>query len=174
MSSSTSNPSGDVGADGLDDRLDWEELRNRYYGLLQENRVLLPGVQILVAFLVAVPFNGRFVELDRTGEVMWTLSLTTGCLAVVCLMTPIVFHRVGDRRRRRSRLVWAIRTQRGGILMFGASLLSSVVFVLRFVAGAVTASTVAAIVVLVMASLWLVVPLRDADATNDVAGPSGD
>ena len=173
MSPPTRVPSGDVGADRLDDESDWEELRSRYYGLLQENRVLLPGVQILVAFLVTAPFNGRFVELDQTGEVMWTLSLTTGCLAVVCLMTPIVFHRVGDRRRRSSRLVWAIRTQRGGILMFGASLLASVVFVLRFVSGTGTAAAVAAVVVLVMTWLWLVVPLR-AGATNGGVDSSDD
>ncbi len=107
------------------------------------------------------------------GEVMWAISLTTGCLAIVCLMTPIAFHRVGDRRRRSSRLVWAIRTQRGGILMFGASLLGSVVFVLRFVAGAGTAAGVAAVVVLSMTWLWLVVPVRDAGGT-DMQGTSDD
>ncbi len=173
MSSPPSTPSADASADRLDDQDDREELRTRYFALLQENRVLLPGVQILVAFLVTVPFNRRFVELDQAGEVMWAISLTTGCLAIVCLMTPIAFHRVGDRRRRSSRLVWAIRTQRGGILMFGASLLGSVVFVLRFVAGAGTAAGVAAVVVLSMTWLWLVVPVRDAGGT-DVPGSSDD
>ena len=166
MSSPPTTPSADASADRLDDQDDREELRTRYFALLQENRVLLPGVQILVAFLVTVPFNRRFVELDQAGEVMWAISLTTGCLAIVCLMTPIAFHRVGDRRRRSSRLVWAIRTQRGGILMFGASLLGSVVFVLRFVSGAGTAAGVAAVVVLSMTWLWLVVPVRDAGGTD--------
>ena len=165
--------SDDVGADRLDDRHDLAELRTRYYALLQENRVLLPGVQILVAFLVTVPFNGRFVELDQLGEVVWAMSLTAGCLAIVCLMTPIAFHRVGDRRRRSSRLVWAIRTQRAGIMMFAASLLGSVVFVLRFVAGAGPAAAVAVLVVLSMTWLWLVVPVRDARRT-DVQGEPDD
>lgn len=173
MSPPTSTQSADAGADRLDDRDDREELRTRYYALLQENRVLLPGVQILVAFLVTVPFNGRFVELDQVGEVMWAMSLTAGCVAIVCLMTPIAFHRVGDRRRRSSRLVWAIRTQRGGILMFASSLLGSVAFVLRFVAGAGAAAGVTAIVVLAMMWLWLAVPVRDAGGT-DVHGSSDD
>ena len=158
----------------LDDQSDREELRTRYYALLQENRVLLPGVQILVAFLVTVPFNGRFVELDQVGEVMWATALTTGCVAIVCLMTPIVFHRVGDRRRRSSRLVWAIRTQRGGILLFGASMLVSVTFVLRFVSGVGSAAVVAAVVVLSMTWLWLVVPVRDADGNELGRGATDD
>ena len=54
----------DDDAERLDDVADREELRTRYYGLLQENRVLVPGVQVLVGFLIAVPFNGRFTEVD--------------------------------------------------------------------------------------------------------------
>jgi ABC-type multidrug transport system permease subunit len=156
----------------LDDRSDREELRTRYHTLLQENRVLLPGVQIMVAFLVTVPFNSRFVELDRLGEVMWATALTSGCVAIVCLMTPTVFHRLGDRRRRSSRLVWAIRTQRGGILLFGASLVISVAFVLRFVSGVGSAAVVVAVIVLSMAWLWLVVPVHDAEAGNLGRSPS--
>ena len=157
----------------LDDQSDREELRTRYYALLQENRVLLPGVQILVAFLVTVPFNRRFEQLDHVGEVMWATALTSGCIAIVCLMTPIVFHRVGDRRRRSSRLVWAIRTQRGGILMFGASMLVSVSFVLRFVAGVGSAAVVVAVIVLCMAWLWVVVPVHDAEV-GDLGGSASD
>ena len=57
--------------------------------------------------------------------------------------------------------------------MFAASLLGSVVFVLRFVSGAGAAAGVAAVVVLSMMWLWLAVPLRDAGGT-DVHGPSDD
>lgn len=160
-STDTGTESEDVPAGVLDDRDDREELRTRYYGLLQENRVLLPGVQILVAFLVTVPFNRRFEELDHLGEVMWATALAVGCLAIVCLMTPIAFHRIGDRRRRSARLVWAIRTQRGGVLAFGTSLLVSVMFVLRFVAGTGSALVVVAVIVVAMASLWVVVPMRE-------------
>jgi hypothetical protein len=155
-------------ADRLSDSADREELRRRYYGLLQENRVLLPGVQILVAFLVAVPFNGRFTELDGAGEIMWATALTIGCVAVVCLIAPIVFHRVGDRRRRSARLVWAIRTQRGGIAAFGLSLLVSFVLVLRFVSGTASAVAGAAVVVLCISVLWIAVPVRAIGETSDI------
>jgi hypothetical protein len=155
-------PGTDVEADQLDDHRDREELRTRYYSLLQENRVLLPGVQILVAFLVTVPFNQRFEELDSGGEAGWAAALTLGCLAIVCLMSPIVFHRVGKRTSRSARLVWGIRTQRAGIATFAGSLLVSVVFVIRFVRSPASALVVVALLLLAMVYLWLLVPVFDA------------
>ncbi len=62
QASDSSDPSSrgeDRPASELDDRADREELRERYYGLLQELRVILPGVQVLVAFLLTVPFASR-------------------------------------------------------------------------------------------------------------------
>lgn len=152
----------DAEAEHLDDVSDRDELRTRYYSLLQENRVLLPGVQILVAFLVTVPFNQRFEKLDDTGERAWLAALTIGCLAIVCLMSPIVFHRVGNRTSRSARLMWGIRTQRAGVAAFATSLLVSVLFVTRFVSGASATVSVVAVLLVGMAYLWLVVPLRDA------------
>jgi MFS family permease len=152
----------DVEADDLHDVGDRDELRTRYYSLLQENRVLLPGVQILVAFLVTVPFNQRFEELDGGGQRAWLAALVVGCLAIICLMSPIVFHRVGNRTSRSARLVWGIRTQRAGITAFACSLLVSVLFVARFVSGTTATVTVIAVLLVGMAYLWLLVPMRDA------------
>lgn len=151
----------DLEAEHLDDQRDRDELRTRYYSLLNENRVLLPGVQILVAFLVTVPFNQRFEKLDAAGERAWLLALMVGCLAIVCLMSPIVFHRVGNRTSRSARLVWGIRTQRAGITAFASSLLVSVLFVARFVNGAAATVSVVAVLLVGMAYLWLIVPMRD-------------
>jgi Family of unknown function (DUF6328) len=50
----------DEDTEDLDDVADREELRQRYYGLLQELRVVLPGVQVLLAFLLTAPFAQRF------------------------------------------------------------------------------------------------------------------
>jgi hypothetical protein len=149
----------DVDAEFLDDERDRAELRTRYYALLQENRVLLPGVQILVAFFVTIPFNRRFEELDGVGQTLWAVALSLGCVAIVCLMTPIVFHRVASRRRRSVRLVWSIRTQRVGIVSLAGSLVTSVVVVTRFVGGLPMMVIVVAVLLSTMGFLWLIVPL---------------
>jgi hypothetical protein len=168
-SSDTARRGDDLPAALLRDDSDRDELRSRYYGLLQENRVLLPGVQILVAFIITVPFNSRFLELDGFGEVMWGLALMSGCLAVITLLTPIVFHRVGGRTRRSARLVWGIRMQRVGIVAFGLSLVSAVVVVARFVAGNGWAAATSAAILVMFIACWLAVPFVGRNSTTDAS-----
>ena len=100
---------GDRPLSDLDDDVDRVELRNRYYGLLQELRVILPGVQVLLGFLLTVPFAQRFSELDRTERIAYGVALFATFLSVICLLTPAVFHRVGERTARSARLRWGIR-----------------------------------------------------------------
>jgi hypothetical protein len=148
----------DLDADLLDDETDRQELRTRYYGLLQENRVLVPGVQILVAFLIAVPFNARFTQLDGIGRALWLSALVIGSIAVITLMAPIVFHRVGERRRRAARLEWAIRMQRTGIVCIAVSMCLALTLVTRFAIGSGWAvATVVALGGLIVVT-WIVVP----------------
>ena len=74
----------------LDDRLDRSELRDRYYGLLQELRVVLPGVQVLVAFLLTAPFSARFADLDDVGVAAYLVALVSAVLATICRVAPTV------------------------------------------------------------------------------------
>ena len=73
-------------ASQLDDDADREELRQRYYGLLQELRVLLPGVQVLAAFLLTAPFAQRFGDLDRTSEIVYGVSLVSAVASVIAFL----------------------------------------------------------------------------------------
>ena len=143
----------------LDDAPDREELRRRYYGLLQELRVLLPGVQVLVAFLLTVPFAQRFSELDDVGKDMYLTSLVAGVLAVVAFVTPTAFHRFGDRRSRSQRLAWAIRMTRVGIVFMAVALESALLVICRLVFDTTVAFVVVAAVGVVMVSAWILLPL---------------
>lgn len=144
----------------LDDEIDREELRTRYYGLLQELRVILPGVQVLLAFLLAVPFAERFPELDDTGRTLFGVALVGAWSAVVSFLAPTVFHRVSDRRARAERLQWGIRTTELGLVLLAGSLLTVLLSVLRLVFGTPVAIALTAPVTLLLIALWVVVPLR--------------
>lgn len=61
---------------------DWR-LRERYRELLEELRTIIPGVQVLFAFLLTVPFSSRFTELDALGRRVFTGSLVAAALATV-------------------------------------------------------------------------------------------
>jgi len=119
----------------LDDVTDRQELRNRYDLLLQEVRIALPGVQILLAFLLTVPFAQTFADLDAWGRRAYGVALTGSMLSVVCLLTPAVLHRVGQRRARRARLRWSIRLQVLGLVFLAVALLAALWGVARFVFG---------------------------------------
>jgi hypothetical protein len=119
----------------LDDLRDREELRTRYYGLLQELRVVIPGVQVLLAFLLTAPFAQRFEDLDDRGRTLYAVALLTALAAVISLLAPTVMHRLGDRRARRARLQWSIRLMLVGLAFLSVSLLSATWCVSRLVWG---------------------------------------
>jgi hypothetical protein len=159
---STADEWGDVPAEGLDESDDAqrEELRQRYYGLLQELRVLLPGVQVFVAFLLTAPFAARFGELDDVERFAFGLALWSGLVAVISFVTPTVFHRVGGRTLRAQRLAWGIRTTRAGLAFLALSLLSASLVITRFVYDETIAWLFVGSIALAMTSAWVLIPLE--------------
>src|SRR5262245_32992329 len=119
--------------DELDDVADRAELRNRYDLLLQEVRVALPGVQILLAFLLTVPFSQKFGDLDTWGLRAYGVALTCSMLAVVCLLTPAMLHRLGERTARSARLMWSIRLEVLGLSFVAIALIAALWGVARYV-----------------------------------------
>lgn len=163
----------DRSAGDLDDELDRGELRQRYYGLLQEVRVLLPGVQILAAFLLTIPFDSAFRRLDAFGRDLYGVSLGASFVAVIAFIGPTAFHRMGPRRSRVERLEWSIRLCRIGLAFLGVSLTAALAVVTRDVYGGTTAAVVVSGFVVLLVGAWVVLPRMEgrphhADAT---AGP---
>ena len=69
--------------------------------LLNELRVALPGVQILFAFLLTVPFTQRFGSLTPFQRDVYYATLIATALSTACLIAPSAAHRIrfhqGDR-----------------------------------------------------------------------------
>src|SRR5947209_9358428 len=61
---------------------------------MQELRVVLPGVQVLFAFLLTVPFNQRFHELTQLQEYVFFASLLCTTAATLLLIAPSAHHRL--------------------------------------------------------------------------------
>jgi tellurite resistance protein TehA-like permease len=152
----------DLPAQELDDHRDRDELRDRYYGLLQELRVVLPGVQVLMAFLLTAPFSSRFDDLDDLGVSLYLVALVSSTAATICCIAPTVYHRAGARTSRSSRLSWAIRLTRMGFVLLAIALMSSVVCVSRFVRGADAAAWIAGVLGVLLLVSWVALPLLTA------------
>jgi hypothetical protein len=148
----------DLEPERLDSERNRGELRDRYYGLLQELRVVLPGVQVLVAFLLTAPFATRFGYVDDAGQALFGAALTLGVLAVIAFVTPTVLHRFGDRTARSMRLQVSIAMVRIGLVLFGLSMVCALAVVLRFLFDPTWATALIVGTTLAMVVLWGVVP----------------
>jgi hypothetical protein len=153
------DPESQKGLDELDDLADRDELRKRYEVLLQELRVSLPGVQVLSAFLLTAPFSQRFNELDEWGRRAYGVALISSMLSVICLVGPILLHRVGERRARADRLRWAIRLQVVGLAFLAVALVTAVWGVARFVFDTSTAWWLITPVFTLVLLVWVALPL---------------
>ena len=143
----------------LDDEIDRDELRRRYYGLMQELRVLLPGVQILVAFLLTVPFATRFGNVGDFEKIAYAVALGGGTVSILLFGTPAAIHRLGERRARSRRLLWAIRLTRAGLAFFGIALTAGVMLVAAKVFGHPAGWAAGGCTFALILVLWVAMPL---------------
>lgn len=143
----------------LDDIADRDELRKRYEVLLQEIRVSLPGVQVLSAFLLTAPFSQRFDELDEWGRRAYGVALISSMMSVICLIGPILLHRLGERQARAARLRWGIRLQVLGMAFLAVALVTAVWGIARFVFSTSAAWLLVAPVLTIIMLAWVALPL---------------
>jgi len=88
-----------------DSRSDFERKRDRQMiELLNELRVALPGVQILFAFLLTVPFAQRFSQITHGLMIIGLVFLAIG--AAFLLITDVLFD--GARVWIYSVIVWCV------------------------------------------------------------------
>jgi glucose-6-phosphate-specific signal transduction histidine kinase len=73
--------------------------------LLNELRVALPGVQVLFAFLLAVPFANGFPKLSHTGRDVFFAAFIATALSTVFLIAPSSFHRLRWRQHNKEQLL---------------------------------------------------------------------
>jgi Family of unknown function (DUF6328) len=83
-----------------------EERHNReLIELLNELRVALPGVQVLFAFLLAVPFANGFPKLSQHGRDVFFAAFIATALSTVLLIAPSSYHRLRWRQRDKERML---------------------------------------------------------------------
>jgi hypothetical protein len=129
--------------------------------LLGELRVALPGVQVLFAFLLVVPFNQRFADVTSFQEKVYFATLLCSAAASAFLIAPSVHHRIEFRRQDKEHIVLVANRLAVVGLAFLAIAMTGVILLVTDVLFH-TAMTVAAAVVVgaTFAVLWFALPLR--------------
>src|ERR1700716_2942990 len=82
-----------------------ERLDRQTTELLQELRVAVTGVQVMLAFLLVVPFNTRFTKLSSFERYDYFVTLLCVAIAAVLLMSPSIHHRLLFRRHEKRFLI---------------------------------------------------------------------
>ena len=138
-----------------------EQLESELEHLLQELRVALPGVQILFAFLLTVPFANRFEQVTPFQEDAYLATLIATFAASVCLIAPTSYHRL--RFRRHSNPERMLSTANllviVGMAFLAVALSSAILFVTDFVFGRTTAVALTTAGGLLLLGLWYAIPL---------------
>lgn len=129
--------------------------------LLQELRVVIPGVQILFAFLLTVPFSQRFADVTDIQKGAFTVAILCAIVATALLLGPTAYHRVRWRERDKERM---LRTSNVfalvGLAFLAVALVAAIYFVIDFLFRGMFAIVVAAAAGLLILGLWYALPLK--------------
>jgi hypothetical protein len=129
--------------------------------LLQELRVALPGVQVLFAFLLTVPFSARFGTVTPLQEGVFFATLVCTALSAGLLLAPSAHHRLLWRRRARERrLRVANRFAIAGIILLALAMMGTVFVITDVLFGSISASVAAILIAAFFLYVWFVVPIR--------------
>ena len=137
-----------------------ERLDRNLLELLNEVRVALPGVQVLFAFLLTVPFTARFETLTSGQETVYYITLISTAISTALLIAPSAHHRITFRRQDKHYLVFLANRLTIAGLGFLALAMSGVMLLITDVLYGMTATVIAgSVTVVAFATLWYVVPI---------------
>jgi hypothetical protein len=163
-----------MGYDRIADRDETEAERHdrQLNEVLQELRVVIPGTQVLFAFLLTVPFTARFGETTDLQRDVYFATLLCTAVATALLMAPSAVHRLRFQKADKGFIVAVANV----LTIAGLAVLMLAVTGAIFVVSDVMFDTTVAVsaaggVFALMAALWYVFPLtrhltRDRDGSS--------
>lgn len=129
--------------------------------LLGELRVALPGVQVLFAFLLIVPFNQRFDDVTTLQRDLYLATLVCTGFASAFLIAPSMHHRLEFQHGDKEHLVKvANQLTIIGLTLVAFAMTGVMALLTDFVFGTATMVVATTAIALAFALLWFGLPLR--------------
>jgi hypothetical protein len=154
------HPNADRKWDADRDETEAQRLDRNWSSLLQELRVAQTGVQLLTGFLLTLPFQARFPQLDTVMRLVYLATVACSIGATVLLVAPVGMHRLLFRRHRMEALVSAAhRYAIAGLMLLGVALSGVAVVIFDTVVGRAGAWIAGAVTLLSLSTLWFALPL---------------
>ncbi|GGL97238.1 DUF6328 family protein [Nakamurella endophytica] len=147
-----------------------KRLDRNWSDLLQELRVVQTGVQLLTGFLLTLPFQARFAQLDRGQVTIYLCTVVASIIATTVLIAPVMLHRLLFRRHARKLMVTlSHRLAITGTAFLGLAILGVVLLIFDLLRGPVAGTVATVLVGLLLLTAWAALPLSrrgDADAAD--------
>jgi hypothetical protein len=127
--------------------------------LLNELRVAIPGIQILFAFLLTVPFAPGFDELSGFERGLYFSVLLLTALSSAFLIAPTAYHRLLFRQGRKHEILFfANRAALFGLASLGIAMSGAILLITHFLFGPAAAIPVGLATLLLFGTLWYALP----------------
>jgi predicted membrane channel-forming protein YqfA (hemolysin III family) len=137
-----------------------EELDQEWGELVEEHRLAMPGVQVLFAFLLILPFQNRFERLNTNQELVYYSALLCATAAIVLLITPTAAHRIRWRKQDKEALLrMSTRAAIAATVFIAAAMTASVYLITDLLFGRPATVIVASVVAVAFVGFWYAFPL---------------
>jgi hypothetical protein len=121
--------------------------------------VALPGVQVLFAFLLTVPFTQRFNQVTELQRDVYVATLLLTAAATVLLIAPAAFHRIQFRQHDKRAL---LRTSNAfalvGLALLALAMTGVILLIADLLFGTAVAAVLAAVTAVAFACAWYGLP----------------
>ncbi len=137
-----------------------QDLDRELIELLNELRVALPGVQVLFAFLLIVPFSNGWKRVTALQTDVYYAAFLCAAISSIFLIAPSVHHRLRWRHGEKERLlVAANRSAIVGTVFLAAGMVATVFLITDVLFSSVWAALTAALVAGGFLWFWYGLPL---------------
>jgi hypothetical protein len=145
----------------LDDETSKERYNRELIELLNELKVALPGVQVLFAFLLAVPLSPTFDKVDGFEKAIFFATLASTAIAAALLIAPSAIHRIDFRNQDKgSMIVLFNKISIYGLIFTALSMIGALTFIADLLYGNIATVFTATASFLMFAVFWFVLPIR--------------
>ncbi len=132
--------------------------------LLNELRVALPGVQVLFAFLLTVPFTQRFATVTEFQRDLYFGVLLCTALAAVLLIAPSAYHRILFREHDKPKIISdSNRLTIAGLFSLALAMTGAVTLISDLLFGTTFTLVVTVLTGLAFLGTWYALPFARGD-----------
>lgn len=137
-----------------------QRLDRNWMQLLQELRVLQQAVQLLTGFLLILPFQSGFKNLDSAMVVVYAVTVTAAISSTLFAIAPVSWHRILFRQKKMHSVVSIAQVcSLVALLLLGLALTSVTILVTDAMLGHTAGFVAGGISALLFSTIWIIIPL---------------